>query len=62
MIRQADGHSNLGFILDDYRNYLHAKRMVQICVGDTGGVLEYLQEKKSNNPNFLYVLQADKMI
>ena len=60
MIKRAGGHSNLGFTLDDCRNYLRTKRTVQMCVGDTGGVLEYLQEKKSKNPNFFYALQADK--
>ena len=31
-----------------------------MCVGDIGGILEYLQEKKSKDPNFFYTLQTDK--
>ncbi|KAJ9546298.1 hypothetical protein OSB04_018841 [Centaurea solstitialis] len=60
MIKRAGGHANLGFTLDDCRNYLRTKRTIQMCVGDTGGVLEYLQQKKSKDPNFFYALQTDK--
>ncbi|XP_058217333.1 uncharacterized protein LOC131328404 [Rhododendron vialii] len=44
MARQAGGRENLGFILQDYKNYLRSKRIVQMKIGDTGGVLEYLQK------------------
>ncbi|XP_060959219.1 protein FAR1-RELATED SEQUENCE 5-like [Cannabis sativa] len=60
MIRRAGGHENLGFILDDCRNYIRTKRTIQMRAGDTGGVLEYLQKKKSKDPNFYYALQADE--
>uniref|UniRef100_A0A803PZF9 SWIM-type domain-containing protein n=1 Tax=Cannabis sativa TaxID=3483 RepID=A0A803PZF9_CANSA len=60
MIRRAGGHENLGFILDDCRNYIRTKRTIQMRAGDTGGVLEYLQKMKSKDPNFYYALQADE--
>ncbi|KAE9603156.1 putative FHY3/FAR1 family protein [Lupinus albus] len=38
MARRAGGRENLGFIPDDYRNYLHSKRTIQMRTGDTGEV------------------------
>ncbi|KAF1870897.1 hypothetical protein Lal_00030208 [Lupinus albus] len=35
MARQAGGRENLGFIPDDYMNYLHSKRTIQMRTGDT---------------------------
>ncbi|XP_062085665.1 protein FAR1-RELATED SEQUENCE 5-like [Humulus lupulus] len=60
MIRRAGGHANLGFLLDDCRNYIRTKRTIQMRVGYTGGVLEYLQQMKSKDPSFFYALQVDK--
>ncbi|XP_062101001.1 protein FAR1-RELATED SEQUENCE 5-like [Humulus lupulus] len=52
MVRRAGGRDNLGFTLDDCRNYILTKRTIQMRTGDTGGVLEYLQRMKSEDPNF----------
>ncbi|XP_062100756.1 protein FAR1-RELATED SEQUENCE 5-like [Humulus lupulus] len=60
MIRRAGGHENLGFILDDCQNYIRTKRTIQMRTGDTGGVLEYLQQMKSKDPKKIYALQVDK--
>lgn len=57
--RQAGGRENLGFIPEYYRNYLCSKRTREMKSGDTGGVLEYLQRKKSDNPSFSYDIQVD---
>ncbi|KAF4366309.1 hypothetical protein F8388_017463 [Cannabis sativa] len=46
MMRRAGGHENLRFILEDCRNYIRTKRTIQMRVGDTSGVLEYLQKMK----------------
>ncbi|CAL0303405.1 unnamed protein product [Lupinus luteus] len=43
MARRVGGRENLGFIHDDYKNYLRSKRTIQMRLGDTGGLLEYLQ-------------------
>ncbi|XP_062119244.1 protein FAR1-RELATED SEQUENCE 7-like [Humulus lupulus] len=59
MVRRAGGRENLGFTLDDCRNYIRTKRTIQMRTGYTGGVLEYLQRMKSEDPNFFYALQAD---
>ncbi|BFG31912.1 hypothetical protein CerSpe_181860 [Prunus speciosa] len=58
--RQAGGRESLGFILDDYKNYLHSKRTREMKLGDTGGVLEYLQQMQLNDPNFFYAIQVDE--
>ncbi|KAK9043086.1 hypothetical protein V6N11_071437 [Hibiscus sabdariffa] len=47
LARKVIGVENLGFIPEDYNNYLHTKRMKKMKVGDTGGVLEYLQKNAS---------------
>ncbi|KAI5356047.1 hypothetical protein L3X38_008942 [Prunus dulcis] len=46
--RQAGGRESLGFIPDDYKNYLHSKRTREMKLGDTGGVLEHNHHWKEN--------------
>ncbi|KAI5356073.1 hypothetical protein L3X38_008968 [Prunus dulcis] len=58
--RQAGGRESLGFIPDDYKNYLHSKRTREMKLGDTGGVLEYLQQMQLTDPNFFYAIQVDE--
>ncbi|XP_042443240.1 protein FAR1-RELATED SEQUENCE 5-like isoform X1 [Zingiber officinale] len=60
MVKQVGGRDNLGFIPQDYNNYLRAKRTRNIRVGDTGGVLEYLQKMQFDDPNFFYAIQVDE--
>nr|XP_028952715.1 protein FAR1-RELATED SEQUENCE 5-like [Malus domestica] len=60
MSRQVGGRQNLGFIYDDYKNYLHSKRTREMKLGDIGGVLEYLQKMQLNDPNFFYAIQVDE--
>ncbi|XP_062100190.1 protein FAR1-RELATED SEQUENCE 5-like [Humulus lupulus] len=59
MARRAGGRENLGMIPLDYKNYLRTKRMIQMRLGETGGVLEYLQRMQSKDPNFFYAIQVD---
>lgn len=59
LTRQAGGRENVGFIRDDYKNYLRTKRTIQMKFGDTGGVLEYLQKNQAEDPNFTYAIQVD---
>lgn len=59
MARKVGGIENLGFIPKDYNNYLRTKRSEQMKVGDTGGVLEYLQRMQYEDPNFSYFIQLD---
>ncbi|WCJ38214.1 FAR1-related sequence 5 [Euphorbia peplus] len=59
LTRQAGGHENLGFIPEDYKNYLSSKRTREMKLGDTCGVLEYLQNMQSQDPSFTYAIQVD---
>ncbi|XP_057808445.1 protein FAR1-RELATED SEQUENCE 5-like [Salvia miltiorrhiza] len=60
MVRQVGGRENLGFIPQDYRNYLRSKRTRDTRIGDTGGVLEYLQKMQFDDSNFFYAIQVDE--
>ncbi|KAI5658980.1 hypothetical protein M9H77_27773 [Catharanthus roseus] len=45
MSKQVGGRENLGFISQDYKNYVCSKCTKEMKAGDTGGILEYLQKK-----------------
>ncbi|XP_042374985.1 protein FAR1-RELATED SEQUENCE 5-like [Zingiber officinale] len=60
MVRQVGGRENLGFIPEDYKNYLRSKRTRNMRVGDTGGVLEFLQKMQFDDPNVFYAIQVDE--
>ncbi|XP_048334496.1 protein FAR1-RELATED SEQUENCE 5-like [Ziziphus jujuba] len=60
MAKRVGGYENLGFIRDDYKNYLKTKRTIQMKVGETGGVLEYLQSMQLEDPYFFYAIQVDQ--
>ncbi|KAL8474982.1 hypothetical protein ACS0TY_031416 [Phlomoides rotata] len=60
MSKQAGSREKVGFIFEDYKNYLHSKRTMQIKFGDTGGVLEYLQKRQLDDPKKNYVIQVDE--
>ncbi|KAM0855641.1 hypothetical protein ACQ4PT_049636 [Festuca glaucescens] len=59
MSRQAGGRQSLCFTRKDYKNYLRSKRMHSIQEGDTGAILQYLQDKQMENPSFFYAIQVD---
>ncbi|XP_062117825.1 protein FAR1-RELATED SEQUENCE 5-like [Humulus lupulus] len=60
MTRRVGGHENLGYTIDDCRNYLQTKRTIQMRLGDTGGILEYLQGMQLEDPAFVSAIQADE--
>ncbi|KAL8479662.1 hypothetical protein ACS0TY_026539 [Phlomoides rotata] len=60
MSKQVGGRENVGFIFEDYKNYLRSKRTTQMKCGDTGGVLEYLQKRQLDDPIFFYAIQVDE--
>ncbi|XP_075674787.1 protein FAR1-RELATED SEQUENCE 5-like [Castanea sativa] len=59
MARRVGGLDNLGFIPEDYNNYLRTKRTEEMKSGDTRGLLEYLQRMQSEDLNFSYAIQVD---
>nr|XP_048322795.1 protein FAR1-RELATED SEQUENCE 5-like [Ziziphus jujuba var. spinosa] len=60
MAKRVGGYENLGFIRDDYKNYLKTKRTIQMKVGETGGVLEYLQSMQLEDLYLFYAIQVDQ--
>ncbi|XP_071924677.1 protein FAR1-RELATED SEQUENCE 5-like [Coffea arabica] len=60
MARQAGGRENVGFIAEDYKNYLCSKSTRDVKIGGTGGVRKYLQKMQFEDPNFLYAIQVDE--
>ncbi|KAG8382547.1 hypothetical protein BUALT_Bualt05G0088700 [Buddleja alternifolia] len=60
MAKQLGGHEKVGFIIKDYRNYLRSKRTREMKTGDTGGMLEHLQQMQSEDPIFFYAIQVDE--
>ncbi|XP_073358329.1 protein FAR1-RELATED SEQUENCE 5-like [Aegilops tauschii subsp. strangulata] len=60
MAKEACGSENLGFIREDLRNRLYSKRTIKAKNGDTGGVLEYMEKKVSEDVNFFYSIQVDE--
>ncbi|XP_051113160.1 protein FAR1-RELATED SEQUENCE 5-like [Andrographis paniculata] len=60
MVKEAGSRDNLGFARQDIKNYLRSKRTKYMKVGDTGGVLEYLQGMQSRDSNFSYSIQVDE--
>ncbi|KAH6781880.1 hypothetical protein C2S52_001302 [Perilla frutescens var. hirtella] len=59
MAKQMGGQENVGFIFQDYKNYLRTKRTREMNVDDTGGVLEYVRQKQTKDPHFFYAIQVD---
>lgn len=59
MAEQAGGIENLGCTRVDMKNRLHSKRTIKAKEGDTGGVLEYMEKKVSEDVNFFYSIQID---
>ncbi|XP_062093424.1 protein FAR1-RELATED SEQUENCE 5-like [Humulus lupulus] len=60
MARRVGWCENLGYTIVDCRNYLQSKRTIQMRVGDTGGILEYLQSMQLEDPAFVSAMQADE--
>ena len=54
MTKEACGPKNLGFISTDMKNHLYSKRTLKAKVGDTAGVLEYMEKKVSEDVKFIY--------
>jgi len=60
MAKEAGGYENLGFTREDMKNILYSKRSLKVNEGDTGGVLEYMEKKSSEDVNFFYSIQVDE--
>ncbi|KAL0406099.1 UNVERIFIED_CONTAM: hypothetical protein Slati_3923800 [Sesamum latifolium] len=61
MSKQVGRRDNVGFIFEDYKYYLRSKITMEMKVGDTGGVLEYLQQKPLVDPIFFMLFKLMQM-
>jgi hypothetical protein len=57
--RRVSGSCNLGYTLQDHKNYLRTKRQRELRYGEAGSMLEYFQGRIIDNPSFYYALQFD---
>ncbi|KAG2609425.1 protein FAR-RED IMPAIRED RESPONSE 1-like [Panicum virgatum] len=60
MAKEVGGNENLGFTHEDMKNKLYSKRSLKIKQGDTGGLMEYLEKKTSEDGKFFYSIQVDE--
>lgn len=60
MVRIVGRGENLGFVRDDYKNYLKTKRTIQI--GDTSAILEYWHSRHLEDPSFFNTIQVDQRV
>jgi zinc finger SWIM domain-containing protein 3 len=60
LAKEASGIENLGFTHVDVKNRLYTKRTLKVHQGDTGGVLEYMEKKASEDAKFFYSIQVDE--
>jgi zinc finger SWIM domain-containing protein 3 len=58
--KEAGGMESVGFTHVDMKNKLYSKRSLKVHQGDTGGVLEYLQKRTSEDEKFVQSIQVDE--
>lgn len=51
---------NASLIPSGYKNYIRAKRMKDMKLGDARAISEYLQKMKGENSSFYYAIQVDE--
>ncbi|CAA6673065.1 unnamed protein product [Spirodela intermedia] len=59
MVSHADVHDDSGFPHVGYTNCLCTKRAKQMKIGVAGGILEYLQHMRDNDPDFFCAIEVD---
>ncbi|XP_042509203.1 uncharacterized protein LOC122084844 [Macadamia integrifolia] len=59
MGRQTGGAENLGYVIQDQKNYLRTKRQHSSSYGEAGSLLKYFENQSMNNPSFTYSMQLD---
>lgn len=60
LAKEVGGMENLGFTRVDVKNRLYSKRSLKVHQGDTGGVLEYMEKRTSEDAKFFYSIQVDE--
>ncbi|KAG6410787.1 hypothetical protein SASPL_128856 [Salvia splendens] len=59
LTNEAGGAQNVGFTLQDCRNFLQSKRMNLISAGDCQSLLKHLQSLQASGSNLFYSFQVD---
>ncbi|XP_010243044.1 PREDICTED: protein FAR1-RELATED SEQUENCE 5-like [Nelumbo nucifera] len=60
MTREANGCENIGFTSTDLKNYLHSYRTRNMEKGEACGILQYFEDRRSQDPSFVYAIQLDQ--
>ncbi|XP_058222906.1 protein FAR1-RELATED SEQUENCE 5-like [Rhododendron vialii] len=56
---QSGGKENVGFMREDIKSYLRAKRGRDLQYGEAGALLRYFQKQTIDNPYFFHGMQLD---
>ncbi|KAI8538633.1 hypothetical protein RHMOL_Rhmol09G0119500 [Rhododendron molle] len=56
---QSGGKENIGFMREDIKSYLRAKRGRDLQYGEAGALLRYFQKQTMDNPYFFHGMQLD---
>ncbi|XP_059630857.1 protein FAR1-RELATED SEQUENCE 5-like [Cornus florida] len=60
MSREVGGSEHVGFLYEDFPNYIHRKRKMAMEKGDAGAILEYFHNMQVNDSSFFYSIQLDE--
>lgn len=59
MSKYVGGTENLGYTMQDAKNYLNSKRRRDMAYGEAGCLLQYFQQQLIDNPSFFHAYQID---
>ncbi|XP_010279169.1 PREDICTED: protein FAR1-RELATED SEQUENCE 5-like [Nelumbo nucifera] len=59
-VNEAGDCENIGFISVDLKNYLSSYRTRKMDKGEAGDVLQYFEDRQSQDPSFVYAIQLDQ--
>ncbi|XP_055960939.1 protein FAR1-RELATED SEQUENCE 5-like [Mercurialis annua] len=56
---QSGGHEFNGFLDNDFRNYISAKRRTKMIKGDGHAIMKYFHKMQLQDPSYFYLVQLD---
>ncbi|XP_055961887.1 protein FAR1-RELATED SEQUENCE 5-like [Mercurialis annua] len=56
---QSGGHEFNGFLDNDFRNYISAKRRTEMIKGDGHAIMKYFHKMQLQDPSYFYLVQLD---
>ncbi|XP_010273716.1 PREDICTED: protein FAR1-RELATED SEQUENCE 5-like isoform X2 [Nelumbo nucifera] len=57
---EVGGRENVEFTCIDLNNYLRSYRTRNMEKGEAGGILQYFEDRQSQDPSFVYAIQLDQ--